>query len=128
MQDVINELKKSQSQEECLRKAYDVLILKYHGNRIKTITRIMDFFEHDVDVLWGKAGFMHCNNINRILKSILIESGFFKKEDIKTRWTLIWYVSPHQYAQVRIGGKWIDIDIWAHVYGIKFGDYAHGFH
>lgn len=128
MQDVIDELKKAQSQEECLRKAYDVLIAKYHGDRIKTITKLFNILESDIEVLWRKNGFLHCTNINYILKTLLIDSGFFKKEDIRTRWTLIWYVSPHQYAQVRINDKWINVDVWAHAFGIELGDHAHGFH
>jgi len=71
---------------------------------------------------------MHCTNINRILKSLLIGSGLFREEDIRIKWTLIWYVSPHQHVQVRIGDRWINVDIWAHAYGIEFGDYTHGFH
>lgn len=128
MQDVINELKKAQSQEECLRMAYKILITKYHGNRIKTITKFFNIFERDIDVLWSKNGFLHCTNINYILKTLLVKSGFFETGDIRTRWTLIWCVSPHQYAQVRINNKWIDVDVWAHAFGIELGDHAHGLH
>lgn len=128
MQNVIDELKNAKNQEECLRMAYNILIAKYHGDRIKTITKFFNIFESDINILWSKNGFLHCSNINYILKTLLIKSGFFKEEDIRTRWTLIWFVSPHQYAQVRINNRWINIDIWAHVFGIELGDYAHGFH
>lgn len=128
MQDAINELKKAQSQEECLRIVYNILIAKYHGDRIKTITKFFDIFERDINVLWSKNGFLHCTNINYVLKTLLIKSGFFKKEDVRTRWTLIWYFSPHQYIQVRVNNKWINVDVWAHAFGIELGDHAYGFH
>lgn len=128
MQDTVEELKKSKTQEECLRKAYDILIAKYQGNHIKTITRLFNIFEKDVNVLWNRSGFLHCTSISLVFKKLLLESGFFKEDEIRTRWTLIWYVSPHQYLQVKIGDEWINVDAWANVYGIEFGDYAHGFH
>ncbi|MEI6597138.1 MAG: hypothetical protein WCL13_02910, partial [bacterium] len=67
-------------------------------------------------------------NINYVMKTLLIKSDFFKDGDIRLKWTKIWYFSPHQYLQVNIDNKWINIDIWAYAYGIKFGDNAHGFH
>jgi hypothetical protein len=128
MQKIINEIKKSLNKEECLKKTYDILISKYQGNRIKTYTKLFNVFKHDIGTLWNKTGFLHCSNINYILRTLLIKSDFFTDDEIRLRWTVIWYISPHQYAQVKIDDKWINVDIWAYAYGIKFGDNAHGFH
>ncbi|MBU2590291.1 MAG: hypothetical protein KJ939_01490 [Nanoarchaeota archaeon] len=38
------------------------------------------------------------------------------------------YISIHQYLKVKVNSKYVIIDGWARIYGIKFGDYAHGFH
>lgn len=60
---------------------------------------------------------------------LLMKSGHFTDDDIETRWTLLWFVSPHQYLRVRLDNEqWANVDVWANVYGIPFGDYAHGFH
>lgn len=128
MQEVVDVLKQSHSKEECLRRAYDFLITKYHGGHLKTLSRLPEFFEHDLDVLWKKVGFLHCTNMNIVLRTLLVKSGFFVEEDIRTRWTLLWYISPHQYLEVRVDEKGIAVDVWAHTFGITFGDYAHGFH
>lgn len=129
MQAVIERLRDTDSQEECLRQAYDILIQKYHGNRLKTLLRFFELFSSSVNTLWYKNGFMHCTNLNRLLYILLVKSGHFTKNDIETRWTLLWYISPHQYIQVSMkNGQRINVDVWAHVYGISFGDYAHGFH
>lgn len=128
MEKVVNQLKQSLNKEDCLRKTYDILIKKYHGCHFKTYLKLYEVFSSDIYKLWKKKGFMHCTNINYVMRILLIASGFFKEEDIRLKWTLIWYVSPHQYLQIKINGKWLNIDVWAYAHGIKFGDNAHGFH
>lgn len=121
-------LVQTEGRETCVRTAYDMLSLKYRGRRWATFSRLFELFGREPQEMWLKNGFLHCTNINKLLKSLLLASGHFAETDIKMRWTLIWYVSPHQYLQVRINDSWLSIDIWARVFGIAFGDYAHGFH
>lgn len=127
MEKIINEIKQCLNKEECLKKVHQILITKYHGNRVKTYTKLPDAFIPDIHKLWNKNGFLHCTNINYVARTLLVKSGHFKEEDIRLKWTLLWYFSPHQYAQVQISEKWIDIDIWAHAYGIEYGNHAKGF-
>ncbi len=126
--ETIQQLGSTQSKEECLRKAYSLLTEKYHWDRLKTYSRFFELFTRNPEKLWIKFGFLHCTNLNILLKALLLWSEHFTKEEIRFCWTQIWIVSPHQYAQVRLDNKWIDIDIWAHRYGIWFGDHAHSFH
>ena len=128
MQKIINELKRSLNKEVCLKKAYEILVAKYRGCRVKTYLKLFDVFRQDIGTLWGKNGFMHCTNINYVMRTLLIKSDFFKEKDIRLKWTLVWYISPHQYIQIRVDDGWKNIDIWGYAYGIKFGDHAHGFH
>ncbi|PIR05407.1 hypothetical protein COV56_03025 [Candidatus Kuenenbacteria bacterium CG11_big_fil_rev_8_21_14_0_20_37_9] len=128
MQKIINEIKKSLNKEECLKSAYKLLVAKYRGYRVMTYLKFFDVFKHDIGAFWSKNGFLHCTNINYVMRTLLVKSGFFTEDDIRLRWTQIWYISPHQYLQVKIDDKWINIDIWVHAYGIKFGDHSHGFH
>lgn len=121
-------LQNCSDKHECLERAYQILLARYHGSLLKTYTKFWRVFERDLDKLWSQSGFMHCSNINYLLRTLLIKNGFFAEADIRLRWTLIWYFSPHQYAQVKIGGRWINVDIWGRRYGIKLGDYARGFH
>lgn len=39
-------------------------------------------------------------------RTLLIESEHFTKEDIQIKWSLIWYISPHQYIKVKVDNKW----------------------
>ena len=125
---VIENLKKAQSKEACLYTAYEVLTTKYRGYRGKTYLYLADLFITNIDKLWSKNGFLHCTNLNKLLKTLLVASGWFTEEEVKSKWALIWYVSPHQYLRIKLGkGHYMNIDMWGKVYGIPFGGYAHGF-
>ena len=126
---LIADLQRQQSPETCLRMAYDALTERFYGNRMRTILRLWELYPRSISKIWAKPGFLHCTNFNRLLKTLLVASGHFREADMHTRWTLLWYISPHQYLRVRVGGrKWMSVDAWAKVYGIPFGDHAHGWH
>jgi hypothetical protein len=124
----VKELKSSKNKSECLNKAYGLITSRYRGERINTYLKFWHVF-YNLKKIWKKQGFLHCTNMNYLLRILLIKSGFFKDSDIKTRWSIVWYISPHQYLQIKISNKkHINIDMWGRAYGIKFGDFAHGFH
>ena len=112
-----------------MRKTYSVLTKKYRGGRIKTYTRFFELFGFDAEKIWKKKGFLHCTNLNKLMRLLLARSGWFKEGDIRKKWTLIWYLSPHQYLRIRVGrDALVNIDLWGKPYGIQYGDYARGFH
>ena len=129
MKEVIEELKRSSDQEQCLKRAYEIMVERYKGYHFRTYTRPIPIFSFNVEKLWDTKGFMHCHNMTYLLRILLVRSGFFQNDDLKNKWTLIWYISVHQYLQVTMeSGDIINVDIWGANNGIKFGDYAHGFH
>ena len=129
MEDIIKELKKSKTKKDCIKKAYSLLSKKYRGYKLYTYLRFFDLFVSDINKIWAKKGFLHCNLLNYLMRILLVKSGLFKENDIELKWTLIWYISPHQYLNIKINqNEFINIDLWGKAYGISFGDYAHGFH
>jgi hypothetical protein len=128
MQQRITILKKTKTQTACTKKAYGFLSTKYHGNRINTYLKLHELFQSDINTLWKKKGFLHCTNINYLLRILLIKSGHFADQDLQPTWTLTWFISPHQYLKVKLKNKKkIDIDLWAKIYGTPYGKYASGF-
>ncbi|MCG2701474.1 hypothetical protein L6267_04875, partial [Candidatus Parcubacteria bacterium] len=103
MRETINELKTSLGKEDCLRRAYEILTAKYRGQRIKTYTKLFNVFSKDIDKMWSQTGFLHCTSMNYLMRTLLIKSGFFNDSDIALKWTMVWYISPHQYIQVNMG-------------------------
>ena len=92
-----------------------------------TYLKIFDAFVSDLNKICARNSFLHCHNLNYLLRVSLIKSGFFDEEDIKLRWSFVRYISPHQYMSIAVGDKVIDVDLWGKAQGIEFGDYAHGF-
>ena len=128
IQQIVLILDSCKNQEECLKKAYDIVTKRYRGYRWATLTHFNNLFIHDPEKLWNKKTLI-CTNLNHLLKVILIHTKFFTKNDIRTKWTLIWLFSLHQYLRVKINGnKFINVDPWGKAYGVKFGDYSNGFH
>ena len=129
MQKVVAMLKRSKSRKDCIRKAYDVLAGKYKGRRLNTYLLFHQLFMYDLEKLWKKSGFLHCTNMNYIMRILLIRSGFFKDEDIRFRYSLIWYISIHQYLEVKLGkGSSMYVDVWGADNCVELGDHARGFH
>ncbi|MCK4635562.1 MAG: hypothetical protein KAT32_01755 [Candidatus Moranbacteria bacterium] len=129
MQGVIDDLKQSSNQEECLQKVYKIMTSRYRGYKLRTYRRFFNIFTFNVEKLWNDEGFIHCHNANFLLRILLVKSGFFKNEDIENKWTLTGYLAIHQYLKIKLySGKNVNIDVWGASYGIKFGDYSNGFH
>src|SRR5688500_8559431 len=99
---VLRDLKPITDKEEYLKSAYDVVSSRFEGSRIKTISRAFDLWATGAEDLWNRSGFMHCTNQNYLLTLLLVKSGLFTEDDIRTRWTTIWIFSPHQYLEVSV--------------------------
>lgn len=129
LSEAVQSVAQAVSQEDALRRAYDILTSRYHGERMKTGLLFWRLFEQSPERLWSRTGFLHCTKLNQLLGYLLVQSSWFKPEDVIPRWTFIWFVSPHQYTLVRLHtGTATYVDVWGAAYGIPFGDYAHGFH
>ena len=128
LEKIIKQLKKSKTKEQCLKKAYDILTKNYKGFKFNLFKRLSDLFVQDIANLSKRKGEHFCQHLDYIMRIVLVKSGFFKDEDIEQKITLFWYFSLHQYLRIKINkNKYINIDIWSKRYGIRFGDYAHGF-
>jgi hypothetical protein len=124
---VIEELKKNPTPESYLKAAYDFVTTHYESGRLKTFFRLFDLYSTSLPRLWRRKGFMHCTNLNFLLAVLLVRGGYFAEYDVKPKWTLLHYCSPHEYLKVNLNGRWVEVDCWARQYGVGFGGHAHGF-
>lgn len=128
IEEFIHKLKKSKNKKQCIKKAYLFLSKRYRGYKLETYTKWYMIFDSNINKIWSNPGFLHCTTLNYLIRILLIKSNFFKEEDIKLKWTMIKYISPHQYLEIRISkNEVINVDLWGKSYRIPFGDYAHGF-
>ncbi len=112
MEKAVAKLKKCKSKKACLEQAYTIITHRVVGKTWPTYTRIYLAFQHDLNTLWQRRGFMHCTHQNYLLRVLLVKSKFSERE-VRQQWTRIG-LSPHQYVQVKLNKQWVDVDCWAH--------------
>jgi hypothetical protein len=119
-------LKACHTQEEALTKVYKIMTGRYKGRRIIVWLTLYKMLYPLKKV--AKGGCYPCIVINYVTRLLLVKSGHFADNDITHKWSLVFFISPHQSLKVNLGsGKYTYLDIWSSSYGIKFGDYAKGF-
>ena len=95
--EAVEKVKMVQNKKAALGTAYDILTSKYRGYRFMTYLKLWRVWETDLDKIWQRSGFLHCTTINYLLRILLIKSGWFKEDDIRFGFAMIWYISIHQY-------------------------------
>jgi len=103
-----------------LKNSYDYLTSKYYGSKIELFTKWYYAFD---GVFTHKTGFIPCNVFNELLRIMLIKSGRFDGKDIRKRVTFL-NLFIHQYLQIKVNGKWVDVDMEYKNMGVVFGKHA----
>jgi hypothetical protein len=107
---------------EFLKRAYDFVLTRWNCAPFKTVTSFPKIFRKDLNRLWNEPGYMHCNTMNFVLHTLLVNSKFFRPEDVKVRHTVLNYVQ-HQYIKVNVGDRWVEADPGgSHTRGLKLGE------
>src|SRR3989338_4434499 len=128
IESVCERLRAATDQEDALRQVHALLSERFRARRSMTYVWLHRILRRDPDRVWASTGFLHCTHMNWLLKILLVRSGWVKASDIRERWTLVWWISPHQYAEVWMkNGRVLPVDVWGKTYGVPFGEYAHGF-
>ena len=124
----IADLAQGATPEVFLRRAFDWIVETWGGPRFGLFSKLGRLFVIDLRDIIHTKGYMHCTTMNYLLRVMAVRSGFFKDEDIEQVLTHSWYVAPHQYLRVRLGGgKTITLDPWNYQFGIDYGQNGSGF-
>lgn len=113
-------LSKIKDKAAVLKSAVDFVTKRYcPSGPIIFLFHLPRLFWNNPNKIIEREGFAYCHVQNLMLKTILIESGKFNEAEIKTKinFTLV----IHQYLQIKIKDRWIDVDPWAIGKGIPFG-------
>ena len=120
LQEKINELKtKAKNKREFLDLAYDYLGGRYRSERFNTVLKFHYMFKN-LDDIWSRQGFIPCNQSNFLMRIFLVKSGFFREDEIRKRHCFLNFV-PHQYLQIKIDNKWVDVDVGEKYRGMLIG-------
>ncbi|MFA4941118.1 MAG: hypothetical protein WC582_00770 [Patescibacteria group bacterium] len=120
MEETIEKLKtQSSSPKEFLELSFNYLGKKYHSERLATILKFSYLFKN-LENVWVTNGFIPCTQSNFLLRIFLVKSGFFREDDIRRRHVFVNFV-PHQYLQVKLDDKWLDVDVGEKHRGMPIG-------
>jgi hypothetical protein len=89
--------------EKILRKSFDWVINQFSNEKYNLVLLSPKLFLTSDKQLMKRKQFAHCTLQNRILAKLLIESGQFKKKDIRKKWVIFWGI--HQYLIINVDGK-----------------------
>lgn len=127
MQSLVKQVAEQKDQLTAAHYLYNALNQKYRGYRIFTFLRLDRFFITNLSTLWNKQGFLHCNHLNYLFRTILLASKQFLPDSVQAHWTQVWFFSPHQYLSLSLDdGRVVEVDLWGKAYGVPFGSHAHG--
>lgn len=127
LHNAIDYVKKAESKEDALKRAFETVTSRYKSFRFGTYLFFWKAWEKDPNRLWQRTGYMHCTQQNYLLRLLLIKSGWFGEEDIDLGYSLVGYISPHQYLKVYLDKDILAADPWNAYFRVPLGSYAHGF-
>lgn len=122
---VITQLEnKSSDANSYLEAVYGWVLGRWEHSRFKAAIFLSKLFKKDLQKIWQTKGFIYCTSINFIVYTLLANSKFFEPEDVKVKHVFLNFV-PHQYLQVKVGDKFIDVDpAGAGIRGFGIGHHA----
>ena len=120
LKEVVKKLDKIKDDERFAKGALNFLKSKYQvSGPITFFAHLHKLFWHNPNKIIERSGFSYCHVQNMMLKTILLESGRFKEEDIKMKLTFTGVI--HQYLVVKVNGGWIEFDPWGYEKGVPYG-------
>ena len=87
----------------------DKTLHQWKHTRFKAATRLSRAWDKDLSEIWQTRDFIYCTAINYLIFAMLASSKYFKTQDVRIRHMFVNFFI-HQYLQVNVAGKWIDID------------------
>jgi hypothetical protein len=95
--------------EDFLQNVFEFVRKNWWSDRFKTILKFPLAFRSDINQIWHERGYAHCTTANYVLFVLLVNSKFFKPGEIRFRQVFLNFFI-HQYLQVRVGDRWLDVD------------------
>jgi len=95
---------KGETKEQTLFNVFNYTTTTYTGvdERLKLAFLYHKHFYYNIEKMVNKKQFLSCHVQNNLIKTILINSGQFTKNDIKNVLVITRYFTAHQYLVVQI--------------------------
>lgn len=120
----IKRLSKRYTSREAYFKGVFNYLISHHHSEYGGIIKDFPLLFQPVETIWKKK-MIHCTSFVLLLRIFLVRSGKFSDDDIRIRHTFVNF-SIHQYVQLLLRGKWVDVDVWGHFVGVPIGKHTSG--
>ena len=127
LKEATKRMRKTKTQHAALVEAYALVSARFTGRVGDMYLRPDRLFEKSKVNMWKRGSCLHSTKQNQFVRDFLIESGLFSERDIRFRWTLLYYFSPHQFLEVKVKDRWMRVDPWAAHKGYHLGEGPPGF-
>lgn len=87
----------------------DKTVNQWNHTRFRAAVNLPRAFVTDLDEIWQTKNFLYCTAINYLLFVMLVKSKFFNLADVRVKHVFVNFFI-HQYLQIRINDRWIDVD------------------
>lgn len=103
---------KGKTKDQTVRNIYNYIRKRYIGSRQKYKLFIVPrLFWHNADKLLDKKDiFLACHILNKIMITLLINTGQFKRKDIQRKHYVTYLLTIHQYLIVKAGRNQYKVD------------------
>lgn len=95
------------TKEKTLKNCFDYVTRTYYGKEQRwfVVTLIHKLFIQDVEKIIEKRQFLQCHMQNRVLMTLLINTGQFSEKDFERKITMSIYGIVHQYLIIKTENK-----------------------
>ena len=102
---------KAKSKLQTLKNTYEYIIKNYPGEKEKLkLVLIQKWFYNNPEELLAKKQFLPCHIQNFLTRTLLINTGQFKKSNFKTTPTISPFLTAHQYLIIEINSQQYKVD------------------
>jgi len=127
LQAAILMIKRQPTALQAMQAGMELLSRKYESKRFQLLLQFWKIWEKDPNKLWARTGIMHCTQLNYLLRVLLVKGNKIQDTHIELGYSLVWYVSPHQFLIVKYKGNDIALDPWNYDLGAYLNTFASGF-
>lgn len=116
-EDIKNTIKvleqKANGPKSYLELVYEFILNKnkqqWKHTRFQAAFKLPRLFVKDLSEIWTTKKFVYCTSINYVVYNLLVQSKYFKPEDVKVKHVFLNFVI-HQYLLVRVNNQWLPVD------------------
>ena len=105
---------------QTIENVYSYMQQTYSGDgeawRLKSLLSIFWLGDFSTEKILSKKQFLWCHSQNRLFKSILVNTGLFKKDEIVVRKRFFTSFFIHQWLVVKVDGREIVVDPYYNIF------------